>query len=100
MLLLGTVWSTRKLNLHAFEHAPLFSNVEEEFGNGSSFELPKSVEKPTWLTLIVSWLKCEKDGPLREFCFSQWLLSEQNFSFAQLSIVHLLMDPFQSPILS
>ena len=42
LLLLGTVLSTRRLRLHAFEHTPLFSNVEEEFGNRSSFELPKA----------------------------------------------------------
>ena len=64
-------WSTRKLSLHAFEHTPLFSNVEEEFGNGSSFELPKRVEKQIWLTLTFFWFKCESDGPLRELCFSQ-----------------------------
>ena len=38
LLLLGTVLSTRRLSLHAFEHTPLSSNVEEEFGNRSSFE--------------------------------------------------------------
>ena len=38
LLLLGTVVSTMRLFLHAFEHTPLLNNVEEEFGNGSSFE--------------------------------------------------------------
>ena len=42
LLLLGTVLSARRLSLHAFEHTPLFSNVKEEFGNRSSFELPKA----------------------------------------------------------
>ena len=28
--------TSRRLSLHAFEHTPLSSNVEEEFGNGKS----------------------------------------------------------------
>ena len=38
LLLLGTVLSTRRLSFHVFEDTPLSSNVEEEFGNRSSFE--------------------------------------------------------------
>ena len=38
LLLLGTVLSTMRLILHAFEHTPLLNNFEEEFGNRSSFE--------------------------------------------------------------
>ena len=38
---LAVVWNSfehQETVLHAFEHTPLSSNVEEEFGNRSSFE--------------------------------------------------------------
>ena len=38
LLLLGTVLKHQETILHAFEQTPLSSNVEEEFGNRSSFE--------------------------------------------------------------
>ena len=38
LLLLGTVLEHQGTVLHAFEHTPLSINVEEEFGNRSSFE--------------------------------------------------------------
>ena len=49
LLLLGTVLSTIRLILHAFEHTPLLNDIEEEFRNGTSFESQR-VRKPTWLT--------------------------------------------------
>ena len=38
LLVLGTVLSTRRLSLYAFEYTPLSSNVKKEFGNRSSFK--------------------------------------------------------------
>ena len=71
LLLLGTVLSTRRLILHAFEHTPLLNNVEEEFGNRSSFESQRVRVQANMADLNSILARGEKERPLRELCFSQ-----------------------------
>ena len=61
LLLLGTVLSTRRLSLHAFEHTPLLNNVEEEFGNRSSFESQRVRVQANMADLNPVWLKAKKN---------------------------------------
>ena len=61
LLLLGTVLSTR--SLHAFEHTPLLNNVEEEFGNRSSFESTRVCVQANMADVnFGSRLKVKKNG--------------------------------------
>ena len=70
LLLLGTVLSTMRLILHAFEHTPLLNNVEEEFGNRSSFESQRVRVQANMADLNSVLTQGEKERPLRELCFS------------------------------
>ena len=70
LLLLGTVLSTRRLSLHAFEHTPLLNNVEEEFGNRSSFESQRVRVQANMADLnFGSRLKVKKNGRCASFVF-------------------------------
>ena len=77
LLLLGTVLSTRGLILHAFEHTPLLNNVEEEFGNRSSFESQRVRVQANMADLNSILAQGEKERPLRELCFSHRDLTDQ-----------------------
>ena len=71
LLLLGTVLSTRRLSLHAFERTPLLNNVEEEFGNRSSFESQRVRVQANMADVNFGLAQGGKERPLRELCFSQ-----------------------------
>ena len=62
-----------RLILHAFEHTPLLNNVEEEFGNRSSFESQRVRVQANMAYLNSILAQGEKERPLRELCFSQLL---------------------------
>ena len=76
LLLLGTVLSTMRLILHAFEHTPLLNNVEEKFGNRSSFESQRVRVQANMADLNSVLAQGEKERPLRELCFSQFCLAQ------------------------
>ena len=59
-----------RLILHAFEHTPLLNNVEEEFGNRSSFESQRVRVQANMADLNSVLAQGEKERPLRELCFS------------------------------
>ena len=61
-----------RLILHAFEHTPLLNNVEEEFGNRSSFESQRVRVQANMADLNSVLAQGEKERPLCELCFSQW----------------------------
>ena len=56
--------------MHAFEHTPLLNNVEEEFGNRSSFESRRVRVQANMADLNSILAQGEKERPLRELCFS------------------------------
>ena len=60
-----------RLILHAFEHTPLLNNVEEEFGNRSSFESQRVRVQANMADLNSVLAQGEKERRLRELCFSQ-----------------------------
>ena len=62
--------SAMRLILHAFEHTPLLNNVEEEFGNRSSFESQRVRVQANMADLNSALAQGEKERPLRELCFS------------------------------
>ena len=72
LLLLGTVLNTKRLSLHVFEPTPLSNNVEEEFGNRSSFESQRVRVQANMADLNSVLAQGEKERPLRELCFSQF----------------------------
>ena len=59
-----------RLILHAFERTPLLNNVEEEFGNRSSFESQRVRVQANMADLNSVLAQGEKERPLRELCFS------------------------------
>ena len=65
-----------RLIVHAFEHTPLLNNVEEEFGDRSSFDSQRVRVQANMAYLNSILAQGEKERPLRELCFSQLMERE------------------------